>query len=260
MGICIEHLSFSYGNHMVLNDINFTAHDGQLISILGPNGVGKSTLFRCILGLIRPAIGTITINGRNMKSMSERELAKNIAYLPQSHYPAFNYSVFDMVLMGAANQLSSIGMPGKRQEEEATAALEKMKILHLKERGYSQISGGEQQLVLMARALLQNARIWLLDEPVANLDYGNQIKVLSRLKKMTEEGYLVIQSTHNPDQTYLFSDSILALQNGKVIAQGKPEEVFTDKLMKQLYDIDVNIKSLYNDRIRICIPESIIEQ
>lgn len=259
MGICVEHLSFSYGNHVVLDNISFTAEAGWLFSILGPNGVGKSTLFRCILGLLHNYTGTITIDGKDMKPMSARELAKHIAYIPQAHYSSFNYSVFDMVLMGAANQLSSIGIPGRRQEKETMSALEKMGILHLKERGFSQISGGEQQLVLMARALVQNAPIWVLDEPVANLDFGNQIKVLNRLKKMTEEGYLIIQSTHNPEQTYLFSDRILALHKGKVIAQGKPEEIFNGELMKQLYDIDVQIKSLYEDRIRICVPASIIK-
>lgn len=259
MGIRVEHLSFSYGNHVVLEDISFIAEEGLLLSILGPNGVGKSTLFRCILGLIHNYTGNITIDGKNMKSMSERELAKRISYIPQAHYPYFNYSVFDMVLMGATNQLSSIGMPGRRQEAEAVAALEKMGIVHLKERGFSHISGGEQQLVLMARALLQNARIWILDEPVANLDFGNQVKVLSRLKQMAKEGYLILQSTHNPDQTYLFSDRILALQNGKVIAEGKPEEIFTEDLIKKLYDIDVNIKSLYENKIRICIPAAFID-
>lgn len=259
MGICVEHLTFSYGSHIVLGDISFEAKEGELISILGPNGVGKSTLFRCILGLNHDYNGTITIDGRNMRALSERELARCIAYIPQSHYTAFNYSVLDMVLMGATNQLSGIGTPGKRQVEEALTALEKMQIIHLKDRGFSQISGGEQQLVLMARALLQNARIWLLDEPVANLDFGNQIKVLSILKKMTKEGYLVIQSTHNPDQTYLFSDRILALQKGKVIALGKPEEIYNIDLIKQLYDIDVNMNSLYNDRIRICIPAAFLK-
>ena len=209
MSVEVSNLSFSYGDRLIIDKINFYVEDGQLISVLGPNGVGKSTLFRCILGLLKDYTGKIFLTGKDIKKLSTGEMAKLIAYIPQSHYPSFNYSVFDMVLMGTAVQISSLSSPGKKQIELVNRALDKMGIYHLKERGYMQISGGERQLVLLARALVQEAKILVLDEPTSNLDFGNQIKVMLQIKNLAKEGYTIIQSTHNPDQTFLFSDKIM---------------------------------------------------
>lgn len=240
MSLSVDNLTFGYSeNRRILKNISFEAESGELTSVLGRNGAGKSTLFKCILGIIRNYEGEIFIHGRSMIGISARELSGLIAYIPQSHYPAFNYSVLDMVLMGSANQLKSTGSPGKRQETEALKALEKMNILHLADRGFGQISGGEQQLVLMARAILQNTGVWLLDEPLASLDYGNQTRVLQRLKKLSEDGYLIVQSIHNPDQAKKYSDRIIALADGAVIDEGKPDEILNEKLIKRLYGDDV---------------------
>ena len=133
-------------------------------------------------------------------------------------------------------------------------ALEKVGICALKDRCFQKLSGGEQQLVLIARALAQDAPILLLDEPTANLDFGNQILVLEQAKKLAQEGYTVIQTTHHPEQSYLYSDRILALQNGRVVANEKPAAVLTSDMMKQLYDVSVDVISLYDDTARVCIP------
>ncbi len=254
MSVEVSNLSFSYGDRLIIDKINFYVEDGQLISVLGPNGVGKSTLFRCILGLLKDYTGKIFLTGKDIKKLSTGEMAKLIAYIPQSHYPSFNYSVFDMVLMGTAVQISSLSSPGKKQIELVNRALDKMGIYHLKERGYMQISGGERQLVLLARALVQEAKILVLDEPTSNLDFGNQIKVMLQIKNLAKEGYTIIQSTHNPDQTFLFSDKIIAMKGGRIIKYGKPDDIISNDLIQSLYDVDVEIQSLYNDKIRVCIP------
>lgn len=254
MSVEVSNLSFSYGDRLIIDKINFYVEDGQLISVLGPNGVGKSTLFRCILGLLRDYTGKIFLTGKDIKKLSTGEMAKLIAYIPQSHYPSFNYSVFDMVLMGTAVQISSLSSPGKKQIELVNRALDKMGIYHLKERGYMQISGGERQLVLLARALVQEAKILVLDEPTSNLDFGNQIKVMLQIKNLAKEGYTIIQSTHNPDQTFLFSDKIMAMKGGRIIKYGKPDDIISNDLIQSLYDVDVEIQSLYDDKIRVCIP------
>ena len=254
MSVEVSNLSFSYGDRLIIDKINFYVEDGQLISVLGPNGVGKSTLFRCILGLLRDYTGKIFLTGKDIKKLSTGEMAKLIAYIPQSHYPSFNYSVFDMVLMGTAVQISSLSSPGKKQIELVNRALDKMGIYHLKERGYMQISGGERQLVLLARALVQEAKILVLDEPTSNLDFGNQIKVMLQIKNLAKEGYTIIQSTHNPDQTFLFSDKIIAMKGGRIIKYGKPDDIISNDLIQSLYDVDVEIQSLYDDKIRVCIP------
>ena len=254
MSIQVNNLSFSYGQKNVLHDICFSAEKGEFLSILGPNGAGKSTLFRCILGLLPGYSGEVLVNERNIKGFSAREASRQIAYIPQKNHCVFQYNVLDIVLMGRSNRTSVFGNPGKEDEQACLKALEKVGICALKDRCFQKLSGGEQQLVLIARALAQDAPILLLDEPTANLDFGNQILVLEQAKKLAQEGYTVIQTTHHPEQSYLYSDRILALQNGRVVANEKPAEVLTSDMMKQLYDVSVDVISLYDDTARVCIP------
>ncbi len=255
MSINIKNLSFSYGTHKVLDDISFEIEDGCLVTLLGPNGVGKSTLFKCILGLLKIGSGTIEINGKNIKDMSTRERAQNVAYIPQAHLPVFDYKVRDVVLMSTASQLSSLASPGKAQIERADEALETVGLLELRDRTYTQISGGEQQLVLIARALAQNAKTIIMDEPTSALDYGNTARVLTAVKDLTERGLCIFQSTHNPDHAFYYSDKTLALNAGKIVAFGDPKEVITRELIRDLYSIDANVVSLFEDKIRVCIPD-----
>lgn len=254
MSIVVENLSFAYDTHVVLNNVSFIAEENQFLSVLGPNGVGKTTLFRCILGLLKGYTGSITVDGQNMRNISAREMAKRIAYIPQSHYPSFNYTVFDMVLMGTTQQVSVVSTPGKKQMEQAEQALQRLGIEHLHNRSFNRISGGERQLTIIARALAQNAHVLILDEPTTNLDFGNQIKVLTQIKSLTHDGYTIIQSTHNPDQTFLFSDRVLALKDGIVLACGIPAEIVSSELMRTLYGVDIEVQSLYDDAVRVCIP------
>ena len=256
MSISIEHLTFSYGSHEVLKGVTFHAEPGQFLSVLGPNGVGKSTLFRCILGLLTPSGGSITIDGIPITQLTPAQLARRIAFIPQSHSPVFNYSVFDMVLMGTTAQTGTFSSPGKAQTEVVEIILEKLGIAHLKDRSYGNISGGERQLVLIARAMAQQAKILVMDEPSANLDYGNRIRVMQTVRKLTEDGYCVIQSTHDPDQAYLYSDRVLALYDGRVLAFGTPQDTIDSQLISTLYGVNVEVCSLQNDRVRICVPPS----
>lgn len=257
MSITVKGLSFSYGCRQVLTDVSFTAQQGQLLSVLGPNGVGKSTLFRCVLGLLKGYSGQILVDGADGKTLGTRELAKRVAYIPQSSYPAFSYTVHDMVLMGTTVRGKPLSTPGKEQEALAAHALEHMGIGHLSQRAYTHLSGGERQLVLIARALAQQSPVLLMDEPTANLDYGNQVRVLSRIRALAEEGYTIIQSTHNPEQSYLFSHEILAMKDGRVLSHGPPAQVLTRELMRDLYGVEVDVESLRGDKIRVCIPVGI---
>ena len=219
--------------------------------------MGKSTLFRCILGLLSGYTGQVLVDGTDARSFSVREAARHIAYIPQSSHPIFNYSVFDIVLMGRTSGLSTCRSPGKQDVEKCRWALGKIGIGHLEDRCFHRLSGGEQQLVLIARALVQDAPVLMLDEPTANLDFGNQILVLEQARNLAREGYTVIQTTHHPEQSYQFSDRILAIQKGRVLTEGKPEQVLTEETMKALYGVDVDVVSLYEDHARICIPRNI---
>ena len=259
MSIKVEHLSFSYGQKIVLNDINFSAENGEFLSVLGPNGAGKSTLFKCILGLLYGYSGKVLIDEKNIKDFSVREASKHIAYIPQSSHSVFHYSVTDVVMMGITGKLSIFGSPTKKDEEVCLNALKKVGIEHLKERCFHKLSGGERQLVLIARALAQDAPILLLDEPTANLDFGNQMLVLKVAAKLAKDGYTIIQTTHNPEQSFLFSDRIIALKQGSIVANGKPQEVLTEKLMKELYDTETGVVSLYDDAVRVCVPKEFMK-
>lgn len=255
MSIRVEQLSFSYGAHSVLKDIGFEANYGEFLSVLGPNGVGKSTLFRCMLGLLKPNEGRTLVDGADISAMTAAELAKKIAYIPQSHSPVFNFSVFDMVLMGTTAQTGHFSAPGSKQAALAGAALDKLGISHLRERGYGELSGGERQLTLIARAVAQQAKILIMDEPSASLDFGNRIRVMQTMRDLAAEGYCVIQSTHDPDQAYLWSDKILALCNGSVLSCGNPQETVTAELISTLYGVDVEVCSLHGDEVRVCVPK-----
>ena len=260
MSLEVKDLNFSYGSRQVLFDVSFSVQNGEFLSILGPNGVGKSTLFRCILGLLPGYTGKVLMDGMDFRSFSVREAARHVAYIPQSSAPVFHYSAFDMVLMGRTGGIGSFGAPGKEDRDRCHWAMEKMAISHLETRCFHRLSGGERQLVLIARALAQDAPILMLDEPTANLDFGNQIRVLTQIRNLAKEGYTVIQTIHNPEQSYLFSDRILAVQNGRILKEGPPQEVLTGDIIKKLYGIDAEVLSLYEDRTRICIPRQILEE
>ena len=260
MSIEVKNLCFSYGSRPILRDISFTLEKGEFLSILGPNGTGKSTLFKCILGLLSGYTGQVLIDGRDTRTFSVREAARHMAYIPQTSRPVFNFSVADIVLMGVTGSLSPFRTPGKAEQARCQWALEKLGIAHLAGRCYHRLSGGEQQLVLIARALVQNAPILMLDEPTANLDFGNQLLVLEHTRALTDEGYTIIQTTHNPEHSYLFSDRILALQNGSILMEGTPAEVITAPTMQALYRVNTEVLSLYQDQLRVCFPTHLIHQ
>lgn len=254
MSIEVKDLSFSYGKHPVLHDVNLCIPDGTLVNVLGPNGVGKSTLFRCILGLNSGYTGTVSVNGKDMRTLSIKERAREISYIPQSHAPVYDYEVLDVVLMSTGADLGMLRSPGPRHRKRAFRALERIGIEHLAHRTYTQISGGEQQLVLIARALAQNARTIIMDEPTSALDYGNTVNVLSCVRQLAREGLSIVQSTHQPDQAFLYSDKTLVINDGSVFAYGDPHDVITAELVSAIYGVDVEVNSLYGDKVRVCVP------
>lgn len=259
MSVEVKNLDFAYDPaRPVLRDVSFTAKSGEFLSILGPNGVGKSTLFRCVLGLLRGWSGEIRIDGEDASALSVSQMAKHVAYIPQSSGTAFNYSVMDIVLMGTTSRVGALSTPKKAELEAARLALEKAGIAPLAERCYHHLSGGERQLVMIARALAQKAPVLMLDEPTASLDFGNQVMVLQTARSLAAEGYTVIQTTHNPEQTYMYSDRILTLKGGRVLVEGSPKEVLTGELMEALYGVETEVSSLHGDRVRVCTPKALI--
>lgn len=255
MSLSVENLSFAYGETPVLRDVSFTVERGELLSVLGPNGVGKTTLFRCILGTLTPQAGRIAMDGAALSGLPWRERARRIAYIPQIHPPTFGYTVLDTVLMGTARQLNAFQSPRAEELSRAEEALEQVGAAHLRERNFTRLSGGEQQLVLIARALAQQAQVLLMDEPTSALDYGNQLRILQRVRRLAEEGYTVILSTHNPQHALTFADRVLALHQGAVAAHGPAREVLTPALIRKLYRVETALADTRGGSVLVPLTE-----
>ena len=255
--IKVDHLTFSYDpSNAVLDDISFELGTGQLVAVLGPNGAGKSTLFKCLLGLLKRYQGSIYMEGRDIKELNRKQMAAIAAYIPQSETPVFNYSVMDSVLMGTTGMLSPLQAPGAEQIEIAKQALAYLDIEYMADRGINEISGGERQLALLARAMAQRARVLIMDEPTANLDYGNQQHVLRHIQKMAQNGYTILLSTHNPEHALQYATHVLAIKDHKILANGNAKTILNEELIKSIYGLDVKVLEVEvgGSIVRSCVP------
>ena len=223
----VEHLRFSFGAREVLRGVDLRAEPGELVFVLGANGAGKTTLFRCILGLLPGYQGCVRVDGCDVSSLAPRALAKKIAYIPQTSHMIFPYTALELVLMGTNRRLGLFSAPGRRERAIAMEALEELGIADYAHRSFAELSGGEQQLVLAARALAQQARLLLMDEPTSALDFGNQVRVLERVSALTLRGYTVLLSCHNPQHAMLYAQRVVALHDGLVAADGPPDQAWT---------------------------------
>lgn len=249
----VKNISFSYGEDLIFSDISFSIDKGDVLCILGPNGTGKTTLIKCLNGLNEADSGEILINGKNIQNLSFREISKSIGYIPQSHIPSFPFKVLDVVMMGRAPYLNLSSTPKEEDEEIALNALKLLSIDYLKDKDYTNLSGGERQLVFLARVIAQQPDILILDEPTSHLDFGNQIKLLEIIQNLSEAGLSIIMSSHFPDHGFLASTKVAIMKNQKFIDIGKPDEVITETNLSKAYDIDVNL--IEHDKGRkVCIP------
>lgn len=227
---------------IIFEDISCNIEKGKLYCILGANGVGKTTLFRTVLGFIPLLGGEILIDDKKSSAFSRKELARKIAYVPQYHTPPFPYSVMEIVLMGRGAYIDTFSSPSDKDRIKAESVLEKLGILHLKNSIYTRLSGGERQLVLIARALVQETDYLFMDEPGANLDYGNQIKMLKILKELSDNGIGICFTTHSPEHAILCNANVISVVNRQKLIQGPANEVISDKLLKEMYGIDTVVK------------------
>jgi iron complex transport system ATP-binding protein len=259
MGIEVRDLRFSYGTRRVLNGVGFSANPGDIVAVLGPNGAGKSTMFRCIMGFLDVGRDTVFVDGADIRTLDRRSLAGKLAYIPQTTATLFNHTVLETVLMGFSGRIGFGRAPNAKHRAAALETLESLGIIHLADRGCAEISGGERQLVLLARALVQNARILIMDEPTANLDYGHRHKALERARSLAAKGYVVVMSTHNPEHAFLYANKVLALFAGTVAAEGEPSRVLTKGLLEELYGVGVSLHDIDRNgkKLRICLPSGV---
>lgn len=256
--LILKNASFSYGKKRIFYDLNLNLYAGDVYFILGSNGCGKTTLLRCLNGGLKLEKGKIFLGNKVISSFKIDQLAQKVGIVFQEHSAPFSYSVLEVVRMGRAPYLGFFDRPSKKDTEIAMEKLEIVGMSHLKNKSYTQISGGERQLVLIARTLAQDPDIILLDEPTSHLDFKNQVLVLRIINKLVKQGLAVIMSSHFPNHALLFSNRVSLMAKGKFIATGKPEEVINEENLKNTYGIKVKIlssdSSIKEEKVRFCIP------
>ena len=254
MTLEIKDLFFSYKDHSVLKGLNLSISDGEMLSLLGKNGAGKTTLLRLIPSFLRCQKGTITIDGVPVSDMKLKERAKCMAYIPQITRSAFPYSVRTSILMGASNRLSMFQSPGRQEERKVEEIIELLNLQPIADRNMDNISGGERQLVLIARALMQDARLLILDEPTSFLDYSNQLMVLERIGDLVNNGYSCIYSTHNPDLALGHSSRVVVMSDGVISYDGNPGSLVGSDILSKVYGRTIEIVRTERGGL-VCIPQ-----
>jgi iron complex transport system ATP-binding protein len=252
----IECASCGYGGKPVVEDVSLALGSGDVLCLLGANGSGKTTLFKAVLGLLRLRCGRILVDGADTASWPQRRLARTLAYVPQAHTPPFPFAVRDVVLMARTAHLGLFGSPSRRDAAIAEDAMETLGVSHLADARYTEISGGERQLVLIARALAQQSEFLVMDEPTSNLDFGNQVRVLRRIKELARRGLGLLMTTHFPDHAFLCASEVAVLKAGRLLATGKPEEVLTERRLEGAYGVSLRIVEV-DLGLRVCVPEMI---
>ena len=242
MKLKVNNVKFGYNSTHVLDDISFELNSSEILGIVGPNGAGKSTLIRCIDNILKPQQGSILLDGTDINTMTRMNIAKSMGYVPQTTNRVFPATIFDTVLMGRRPHLG-----WKSSEQDIDIVLEILELLGIMEfamRDFNEISGGQQQKVLIARALAQDADILLLDEPTSNLDIRHQLEVMNIMKDIVhKKGISAVMAIHDLNLASRYTDRILMMNGGKIFAQGDPESVLTNKNIKRAYGVEALVKS-----------------
>ena len=232
-------LAIGYPGRLVGQGFDVALREGEVLALLGPNGSGKTTLLKTLLGLIPLKGGSVTLDNRPLASVSIRQRARLLAYVPQTHASAFAFTVEDLVLMGRTAYAGLLARPTARDRAVTRAAIERLGIAHLAAQPATMISGGERQLALIARALAQEPRIVVLDEPTASLDFGNQGKVMREIRRLAGDGLAVLFTTHDPNHAVRFADRALLIKDGGAQGSGAALDVIRKERLEALYGVTV---------------------
>jgi iron complex transport system ATP-binding protein len=226
--------------------------------LLGPNGAGKTTLLRCLLGLLAPQSGSISLDGAPIGQLSRRQLSRQIAYVPQHSSTPFPFSTLDIAVPGRTPHLGALASPSEADRRAAATVLYELGIGALADRPFSVLSGGERKLALMARAVVQNAPLLMLDEPTAGLDFGNEARILQVISELAGSGRTVLMTTHQPSHALLCGDQAVLLRDGRVVADGRAGQVVTAQRLSELYGVPVRVLATVDEstghQVYACAP------
>ncbi len=256
MSLAAQGLAFGYPGRVVGRGFDMALEAGEVLCVLGPNGAGKTTLFRTLLGLIPPLAGRVTVGGTDVRAVPRAQVARALAYVPQAMSSAFDFTLLDVVEMGRTAHLAAFASPSRRDRERSMQSLERLGIGDLAERPIHTVSGGERQLALIARALATEATHLLMDEPTANLDFGNQSLILDEVARLKATGAAILFSTHHPDHALRIADRVVMLRGGAVLAAGPTSATLNSENLSALYGrpIDVlEVASGDGTRRRTCV-------
>jgi iron complex transport system ATP-binding protein len=254
----VRHAEFRFGERVVFRALDFDVYPGEVLTILGPNGCGKSTLLRCLGGTLTLDEGTVRIDQFDITALDVRSRARKIGFLFQDHIPSFPFPVLDVVSMGRTPYLSFFGSPAAADMALAEEALDQMGVIHLKDRPYTELSGGERQLVLLARTLVQQPAVVLLDEPTTHLDSRNQVRSLTKIGALAAKGMSVIMTTHDPNQAFLFPGRTVLMHPGGSVTVGPAADVITAPSLSAAYGTDIQVLTIARSdgrgEFKFCTP------
>ncbi|WP_265446375.1 ABC transporter ATP-binding protein [Acetivibrio straminisolvens] len=233
----VRNIEVSFGDFNVLKGVSLEIEKGQFYGILGPNGSGKTTLLKSMAKALRPQSGAIFVDGEDIGRMRAREFSKKVACLYQSTAITYDYPVMDVVLMGRYPYIKRFQTESVKDREIAKKAMIASNVWHLKDRRINEISGGERQRVFIARALVQETDIVLLDEPISHLDIQHQIEILELAGKMAKEGKSIVAVLHDLNFASMYCDHLIMLKDGAIVAQGEPQKVLTEEIVKKVYGV-----------------------
>jgi len=253
----ISNLSFQYEKERkLLHNISLKIPENTITTILGKNGVGKTTLLNCLLRFTEEYDGIISYYGKEQTQYSRKELAQIVGLVPQLNQIEFDYTVEEFVLMGCSPSMQYFSLPGKEMYDLVDKSLTTLDICSLKHRTVNSLSGGEKQLVYIARVLAQRPKIIILDEPTSALDFGNSLKIIKLLKQLRDDGYTIILTCHNPDYPFMFQGYTIAMMPDGRTCFGESEKILTDTTLTQLYDVEIKRIYLEEHKRYICIDNN----
>jgi iron complex transport system ATP-binding protein len=257
MGIEAQNISYAYRvGKPVLRDVSASVAAGELVYLLGSNGGGKTTLLSCLAGILTPDQGHVLVDGDDIRHYAPGDRARRVGLIPQLHVPAFAYSVREMVLMGRAPHLGLFGSPRRADFEIADNALESVGLARFRDRTYTELSGGERQLVMIARGLAQQCNTLLMDEPDAHLDPHNQLRVLEIVAGLAQQGLSFVISSHTPNNALMYASRVLLIKRGRRLAFGPVTETLTEELLSEAYDMETEV--IYEEQNGARVPRAIL--